>query len=438
MDDEGFDVTGENSEKLNSDSESIENLTKEIEKLKADLIRQEHRILPMLNNFRKSLFTYDKEDPKKKAGISAFFTNLLFNYFFIAITGGIIGLLTLVLLYFQYEEFKNQNNLLSTQMAKSELRALQTQLFETRSKDNRVTYLQEYISLYKKLYPTKQPKVVGLDLSLISVIDDSLSFKDVEFINTDFRGTKFISVDFTNTIFSRCKLQGKSSKDYIFFRDTRYFKTLLEAQIDTSFFNSKAFYPTIFFNSKLNKTKFRHNSELFGALFIHNSGKAEVEIEIPNLTLCQIINTEFEYAGDYGLDFDLFGINNVDRDTISIEDFANLEYQKSKDLIFEEIDKVINQASSEKSLKEMFGSKKWFSNVEKGFLLNTFTPVVINNDSSFGDLDFIKDKGFSIDELLLWSRFDNFVVKYYQKEFLISFGNLGPHSKAYYYPTPME
>lgn len=90
---------------------------KDLIKIEAQLLEQEHRPFSLLQNFfgRKQ---WDKEDPRRRAVKSALVYRLFFSPAVIAGTGGIIALASLFILYWQTDVLIDQNKLLQKQNQK--------------------------------------------------------------------------------------------------------------------------------------------------------------------------------------------------------------------------------------------------------------------------------------------------------------------------------
>ncbi len=202
--------------------EEIDNIKNKLGELESSLIEQEHRFLPLLNNFFNRKNTWQKGDPRRKAAVKALVWRLFFSPVVIAIAGGGIGLMTLIFLaaeIYKLDEqndlIKEQNNWFQTQITTSEVTNLRNMLYTSNLNPVRTAEVfKDYIGAQKRLITLKNDtletglggmlKISGISLSGTTFQNEPELFRNIFFRDVDFRGVQFINVNFNGSIFENC------------------------------------------------------------------------------------------------------------------------------------------------------------------------------------------------------------------------------------------
>lgn len=234
--------------------------------LEKKLIEQEHRPTHILFNFfnRKK---YSKNDQRRKATKKALVWRLLFSPTVIATTsGGTIAITTLFFLFWQNTLLRDQNNLIQDQNQFfrrqilsddiKEFKAILNKSYDNTNED--VIYaFKKYVQAIRQIDSTKKIRIANIKL-IGAINDDSISFRNIDFVNVDFRGSFFVNVDFSGSSFSLCSFESTLKQEKMDFRLTEFEPAIGEVEF---------FRQTKFFNCNFSETLFYDNNTFSGSIF---------------------------------------------------------------------------------------------------------------------------------------------------------------------------
>jgi|GEM_PF-6249591 len=222
----------------------MSDIEERVDKLESLLVEQEHRPFKIIGNFIEA-YRGDKSEDFKKSAYKAFIYRLFFSPAVIASGGVVIGVLTLLLLYWQNEKFDEQNALILDQnkffrqqilqnSVKSEFNLLYN---DSINSNRKVISLKEMLD-YQKLYGDQGSNRVfyldEVDFSYANFsIHDTIS-------NVDFSGSKLSECVFDSIVFINCTFEGIGvyPDDYFSTNSDKYLRismincTFIDCQID--------------------------------------------------------------------------------------------------------------------------------------------------------------------------------------------------------------
>jgi len=220
-------------------------LENKIEELESKLIEQEHRPFVILQNYFINRQKWPKNNKKRSAALKALVWSIFFSPFAIALTGGIIAILTLATLLWQNSIIKDQNSIINDQNNFFQKQIIQV---DNQYKFQRQTVLKsilysdkenhrlkrdaliEYLNLQRLAYDTIEeynPEKSYRPIDLKGVNLDSVDMSDVDLSNVDFGDSSFIYANFFATNFSNSWFWRTTFKDATFtdctFTRTRFY-----------------------------------------------------------------------------------------------------------------------------------------------------------------------------------------------------------------------
>ncbi|MCB0762166.1 MAG: pentapeptide repeat-containing protein [Flavobacteriales bacterium] len=228
-------------------TDSSKKLQDRVQDLERKLVEQEHRIIPAFLNYRRERSKHSFWHPMRIASFKALVRTVFFSSPVIAVTGGAIGIGTLLLLCWQ-------NNLISEQNAffREQIRLQQSQISaqaEIRNqsiKDQAFNVLYDYRSLFDPRLKEEALRTLIVVQNGYNILDDKV---DLDLRNLRLNGVELydLSVEYTN-------LRNATVKSSDFINST--FNTVDfssgsfgECYFDSCYFINSTFYQSSFENS---------------------------------------------------------------------------------------------------------------------------------------------------------------------------------------------
>ncbi|MCD4654258.1 pentapeptide repeat-containing protein [bacterium] len=202
------------------------NQKKEIAQLKADLLEQEHRLYYVLKAYFIDRKDWAKDDPRQLAVKKALIFRIIFSPTTVAAIGGILAILSLILLLHQNILIDKQNTLI-----KEQNRFFQNQiLYDDIERHTKVVYGdsdtyphgRKIISLRRLIYSLRtinsnSDSKINLANANLSGLDLSeMDLSNIDFTDTDFRGANFTDVNLKGSILIGCSLTPLNYSDSSF------------------------------------------------------------------------------------------------------------------------------------------------------------------------------------------------------------------------------
>ena len=136
--------------------------------IEARLIAQEHRLFSVLQNFFVERPKWPQGDPRRDAAAKALLWCIFFSPGTVALTGGTVGLATLIVLIWQTTQIREQNNLFQTQVDQQ-----QAQL----ESQNHIYDKTQRTNALEMIYGTSPPPVKSEAVRPLALIQRNLAFK---------------------------------------------------------------------------------------------------------------------------------------------------------------------------------------------------------------------------------------------------------------------
>lgn len=206
----------------------MSSLEDQIRNIEAKLIEQEHRPIHVISNYVLRKKKWGKNDERYYSAKKALIWRLFFSPATLATSGGIIAILTLIILLHQNSLFtdqnkliKNQNRFFQEQILLNEIsRDITIMNSPDLTQEYKMQVISEYILNKKRLHHIRgnnKPRITGLNLSNLEFKNLDSVFNDVEFVdvrltNTSFRNCNLSNVNFTNAIFNDTTLLNESGE----------------------------------------------------------------------------------------------------------------------------------------------------------------------------------------------------------------------------------
>ncbi len=248
--------------------------------IEAKLIRQEHRLIPLITNyiFRKS--KWNKDDKRRNASTQAIIWRIFFSPPVIAIAaGGMFGILSIIFLWqqntliaSQNDLFENQNKLISDQISQSEAARISSQVFIMGSV---LSDVNAELNSPKNFNRTLSDPLVGRIISL------SFAMKPYHFVQ------------------SRFNIEGDDiSRNRLSPERGQFLMSLARSGIEADFFENRILSRCIF-----------HRADLQG-IYLDSISLAGVDLRFSDLSTSNLTNLNFEDAVLAGVDFKESNLTN--------------------------------------------------------------------------------------------------------------------------------
>ena len=258
-----------------------------IHDLEVKLIRQEHRLIPLVRNylFRNSKWP-DKNDRRREASFKALLYELIFSPTVIVLGTSILGVLTIFFMFRQTELLETQNKLFEFQNLRIEQ---QTELAEGARRSSQVFIMGEVLSdVYnelksknnneKKLSKALVGRIIGLSSSMKPykylendrLIDRPLSPERAQLlrslIESDINESFLIENILKKTDLKYCDLTYTELKELEFNNINLRGSSFDNANLDKVSFNKSVMYSSSFYNTRLFNVDFSY-SKLYNTTF---------------------------------------------------------------------------------------------------------------------------------------------------------------------------
>lgn len=201
-------------------------LENRLKKIESTLVEQEPRIIKVLQNYFINRKKWGKTDQRSKSAVITLVRRIFFSSTTVALAGSFIGFLTLVLLYWQVTEMReqtkhlqDQNENLQQQISQQQnayKTARKTNLIELLDSDNNSVRHSAFLEFFgDSTYYTNT-----------SIVMDSLYFNDITLNNFTYKNLEIDAIFFINS---------KLSNDSIIFNAIRF--SLIKSLVNDTYLN---------------------------------------------------------------------------------------------------------------------------------------------------------------------------------------------------------
>lgn len=268
-----------------------------VEELELKIIEQEHRIIPAIVNYWKARKELNHNDPKRLAAFKALIWQIFFSPTTVVVTGGIIGLATLIAFIWQNNLISEQNSFLRQQ-----LEAQQQQIITQQKVNNQNLKNQSIVQIYGSDY-TNNPRVkaealktlVQVERATMSYERNSLStdyinlheanlngawLENSELVKVSFRKAKLNRANLSAAILDTCSFRYAMMNEAVLLNATINNSQIAFTELDSAVFNSSTFNDVFFGTCSMNGSTFG-GVEFVGASFykcdLRNADFGEIE-----------------------------------------------------------------------------------------------------------------------------------------------------------------
>lgn len=269
---------------MDGNREEFGHIKDRIEAIESQLIEQEHRPFKIFTNYFINRTKWEKSDRRRTASLKALVYSIFFSPGMIAATGGVIAILTLLVLFWQNNIISDQNNLISNQnqFFQQQIKQQQgqyelnrrTELMDILYKEDaspriKSEALMEYIALEKSLIQAEieDSRFAVSSIENISLNEDNWETRRVNLTNALLSGITLRSQDLSFVNFTGAKM------DNAHFVNVNLNNSIIQnADLRKSEFINASFLNTVWYGAKIDEAEFENPLKLGFYEFCRTTG----------------------------------------------------------------------------------------------------------------------------------------------------------------------
>lgn len=266
-------------------------MRKDLDKIEKRLIEQEHRPWQVITNFFYRKKKWANDTGKQNAAKAALLWRILYSPTVIAVSGGLIAILTLLELKRQNTIIQEQNNYFKQQLSENALNKYESiYLSEEESVSRREKAVLDYLRTIRIVSKEGLVSLAGANLKGCTFKNENYLFRNVQFSDVKIDSLSFVDTDLTGSIFKDLKTLNDNNvwgfascdlRDTYFdmteFRDILFYNSYLQgsnlvnfatSSLAPVFIDSEKVYDSItkdpFYNNEGGKLPYRSQTLLNG------------------------------------------------------------------------------------------------------------------------------------------------------------------------------